>query len=195
MIFWKPEEGEHEICIVPYMIRENSIFRQTLNFNYCFSEEALREGRAWPYKLSLLIHMEKQEWSICPHTIQQQCPKCRIDAGGRVKRAVYNIFCFDTEEEKAKGVQIWFAPHSSIEDVLAELHVDKRTGKKRFYTIPEEGWNVYFERRGKGLDTEYRQVSIVERREEDQFSEEEYDQLYDQAWDLDEIFRREVFRP
>lgn len=212
---WNPSEGKHDVCIVPYQITANSEFR-TLNpdFNKPFTPERLRAGEAWPHKLTVLIHGNigaNQDNVLCLRTLKRECPICvrrsalydqmdaeqnkeradalkkQADALGPTKRALYNVFVFDSEEEMKKGVQIWEAPHQSIEDVLSELWKDERTGEKRHYMVPEEGWNVYFKREGKGLLTKYVNVQIVKRQERQEFTEEEFAELYKSAHNLEEI--------
>jgi len=204
---WKPDAGEHELCIIPYQVTDpkDSLYRtKNPDLNPPFTEEEIKEDNCWDHKLTVLIHTNigvNQDAVVCPRTFREACPICeerdrliKADAEDReigalspMKRAVYNIFCFDSQKEMEKGVQIWEAPHQSIEDTLSELYRDKRTGELRVYTVPEEGWNVFFERKGTGLNTEYRQVSIVERRKEDEFTEKELDELYEQAYNLEEI--------
>lgn len=212
---WKPGEGEHEFMVVPYNITENSVFRKKKpDFNMAYSEDRLKEGRAWPEKLTVLIHTGvgvNMDNVVCLRTLDMDCPICerrqgfydladstrdkdkaedakkKADQLAPMKRALFNVLVFDSQKEFDKGVQVFEAPHSSIADVLAEALENKRTGEKRFYTIPEEGWNCFYERKGKGLNTEYRQVSIVDRREEDKLTDEQYDYVYENAFNFDDI--------
>jgi len=204
---WRVKEGDHEFCIIPYSIAENSVFRtKNPDLNPAFSDEKIEAGKAWPHKLSVLIHYGvgvNKDAALCLRTLREACPICEerdrlikedeerykeeIQDLGPAKRAVYNVVVFDNEKEMQKGIQVYEAPHSSIEDVLSEIWVNKRTGDKRYFTLPEEGWNVAFEKRGKGLGTEYRQVQILERRKEDEFTDKELDELYDVAHNLEEI--------
>lgn len=212
---FRPKETKHEVCIVPWQVKENSEFR-TLNpdFNKPFDSGKLKSGEAWPHKLTVLIHGNigaNQDNVLCLRTLKRECPICirragvydqadaegnkekadalkkQADALGPSKRAIYNVFCFDNEEEMKKGVQIWEAPHQSIEDVLSGLWKDERTGEKRYYMVPEEGWNVYFKKEGKGLGTKYTSVQIVKRQERDEFNEEELEDLYSAAYNIEEL--------
>ena len=214
---WKKiAEDEHELCIVPYLCKENSVFREkNPDFNRPFDNERLKSGNAWAHKLTVLLHYNvgvNQDTVACPRTCKMDCPLCeerneifdlidketdkdramilqkRADRLGTTKRALYNVFIFSSEKEMRKGVQIWEAPHESIEDVLSDLYADERTGDKRYYTIPEECWNVRFERKGTGKEgTKYKDVKIVKRLEKDEFSAKEMDELYAMAYNLDEM--------
>jgi len=204
---WRPDESEHELAVFPYKLEENSVFRlKNPDMNLPFSDEKLKAGEAWSHKLTILIHYSvgvNKDAVVCPRTFREACPICEkrdkliredteknkgiIQNLSPAKRAIYNVLIFDSDKELKKGIQIWEAPHSSIEDVLSERCVSMRTGEKKYFTIPEENWNVYFEKKGKGLSTEYRRVEIVERRKEDEFSEKELDQLYEMAYNLEEL--------
>jgi len=209
---WNPSEDEHELAIFSYLMKENSVFREeNPDFNLPFSKDKLKEG-AWAHKLTILLHWGigvNKDAVLCPRTLKRPCPICEerdrlIEVGcpkdeeedkykkrmmdlSPAKRALYNIFCFDSNKEMKKGIQIWEAPHNSIEDVLSEKFQDRRTGEKRYFMIPEEGWNVFFEKKGKKLNTEYRQVDIVERRKEDKFDEKDLDDLYGMVYNFEEI--------
>jgi len=105
------------------------------------------------------------------------------------KKAVYNVVVFDTEKDLEKGVQIWEAPAPSIEDKLTQLRVDERTGEKRLYMNPEEGWNVYFNRYKEQGDrfAKYHTVNIVGRKKEQELSSDDFDALYEMAYPLDNV--------
>ena len=215
---WSCESGDHEIAVIPFNTKatENSPFRKVSDLNMPFSDDEIAEGETWDYKLTVLIHMNvgvNQDAVLCLRTIGQKCPLCeernrllneeKLDYSdeevrvlGVSKKCLYNILCFDNDKERDKGIQIWEAPHSSIEDVLSELanKRNRRTGEveEKPYYQPEEGWNVVFVRVGSGLDTEYRQIEILERRNEDDFSDE-LDQLYEEAYNFEEIIEIKAY--
>lgn len=218
----KIAEAKHELCVVPYLCRENSIFR-TANpdFNRPFDDDKLKNGDAWAHKLTVLLHYGvgiNKDTVVCPRTWKADCPICeernvlfdiidketdkdkaailqkQADNLGTTKRALYNVFIFSSEKEMKKGVQVWEAPHESIEDVLSDLYVDERSGEKKYYTIPEEGWNVEFERKGTSKEgTRYMNVKIVKRLDKDEFSDKELGELYGMAYNLDEIVERKAY--
>ena len=55
---WKKlAEKTHEICIVSYLCKENSVFREkNPDFNKPFDVERLKSGNAWAHKLTVLLH-------------------------------------------------------------------------------------------------------------------------------------------
>jgi len=211
VVVWWPagsDKGtEHEFCIVPYLSKENTVFRiKNPDFNAPFSDKKLKEGQAWAHKLTVLIHGSigvNKDNVLCLRTFRESCPICedrdrlikesddskamqeQISALSPAKRAIYNVFIFDSEDEMKKGVQVWESPHQSIEDALSELYVDRRTGEKKYFTIPEEGWNICFEKRKE--NPHYRRVEILKRKKQDEFSEKELGELYDMAHNLEEI--------
>jgi len=213
---WRCEEGEHELCLIPYLVEENSVFRTSNpDFNPPFKDSQISAGKSWSYKLSVLIHYNvgiNKDAVLCLCTLRQKCPICErrdelietkeevegrkeaeaLDARIRnlspSKKCLYNIFCFDSDKEMDKGVQLWEAPHASIEDIIAGKKKDRRTGELRPFWVPEEGWDVFFEKKGKVFpNIDYVDVDIVERRKEDDFKDSELDELYDLAWNLEDI--------
>jgi len=211
---WKPGAGEHEFCVIPFFVdcKENSRFRKNPDLNLPFTEEEIKDGETFDYKLSVLIHTNigiNSDTVLCLRTLNEACPICeerdRIDpddedalrALGISKKALYNVACFDSDQEFNKGTQIYEAPHASIEDTLSELarKPDRQTGKKQYkdYTIPEEKYNVFFERLGTGLSTEYKQVEIVDRRDQDEFTEQELTAAYEGAYNFEEIINARTY--
>lgn len=207
---WNPKVGQHEFCIIPFLVGnpEDSPFRRNRDLNEPFSREEVKEKAAWDHKLTILRHSNigiNKDGVLCLRTIGEKCPACeeaeKLSQEGASdeevgkfspgKKAIYNVVVFDTDAEFGKGIQVWEAPHQSMEDVLSELRVkvDRRTGEKtvRAYNFPEEGWNVEFERLGAGLSTEYKQVDIVVRREKEDFAQEELNDLYEMAHDFEDI--------
>lgn len=198
---------DHEFCIIPYLSKKNSIFRtKNPDFNMPFSDKVLEEGKAWSHKLTVLIHGSigaNRDNVVCPRTFKEPCPICedrdrlikesddskamqeQIRLLSPAKRAIYNVFIFDSKEEMEKGIQVWEAPHQSMEDTLSELYVDRRTGEKKYFTIPEEGWNICFEKRKE--NPFYRRLEILERKKQDEFTDKEIEQLYDMSHNLEEV--------
>jgi len=201
---------------------DNSVFRKSNpDLNKPFTDKQLKGGQTWAHKLSVFTHRNvgaNKETIICLKTVKEACPICeeqarlhdtmedmkvrnqntdeikkRADSLYPSKRAIYNIVCFDSKKERDKGIQIWTAPHVSIEDVLAAKAKDRRTGEITAFGLLEEGINVFFEKKGTGLNTEYIDVDLVDRRAEDELSEEEIDELYDSTNDLEAIIEVKTY--
>ncbi len=214
---WKLEDGDHEFCIFPYQYKgtENSLFRtENPDFNLAFEKEELDSHEAWDYKLTVLVHNNigvNQDAVVCLRTIKKKCPICELRsliyakmekerdkdkaedldkqawALSSSKRAIYNILVFDSEKEMEKGIQVWEAPHASIEDIVSEKHTDRRTGAARYYTNPEENWNVFFTRGKERGDRfpKYKSVDIYERKAQHKLTDKEIEELYDMTIDLE----------
>lgn len=212
---WSPVDGDNEVAIVSYLCKENSEFRKkNPDLNRPFTDKQLKDGDAWAYKLSVFVHGNlgpNKDRKVCMKTFKEACPVCelrdelreelsrlkdnnrtdkdledRISQLGASKRAVYNIISFNSKKDREKGVMVWVAPHASIEDVIIERARDRRSGEFKLFGVLDEGWNVLFTKKGKGLNTEYSGVDIEDRRKEDDLSEKEIDEVMDDAFNLDE---------
>jgi len=165
----------------------------------------------WDYKLTVFIHGNvgpNKDNVLCLGTFDEPCPRCEevdvlrqkkekledsgkstkevdelIGSMAKRKRSLYNIVVLDSKKERKKGVQLWQAPHASIEDALTERARDKKTGEIIPYGYPEEGKAVYFEKSGSGLATEYTAVDLVDH----DLDEEDLDLFYEQAYDLEDV--------
>ncbi len=68
------------------------------------------------------------------------------------------IFLIDRNNEK-EGVQFWAMPQS-LDTNIVKVTVDKESGEVLPIDHPEEGYDVSFEKTGKGVNTKYLGVSI-----------------------------------
>jgi hypothetical protein len=213
---WSPADDENEVAIVPYLVTENSQFRKlNPDLNRPVSDAALKDKEGWVYKLTALVHSNvgpNKDRAICPRTLKLPCPFCelrdqlrdelaklkakgrsdvnlekRISELGASKRAIYNIIGFNSRKDRERNLMVWTAPHASIEDVIIDRARDKRTGEYKYFSVLEENWNVYFKKTGKGLNTEYSEVDLLDRRKEDRFTNEEAEKLLANAYVLDDI--------
>ena len=74
------------------------------------------------------------------------------------------VYLIDRDEED-KGVMAWASPWGFDRDVC-KISVDKRSGEVLELDHPEEGYDVEFERNGKGIKTKYEGVKIARRESE-----------------------------
>lgn len=176
---WVPGDGEHRVVIIPYEISSgrNSPFRN--KWNRPFSSRELTETDLWDYKLTIFIHRDPPE--LCMKSFDEECPRCEWSPAFKI--AVYNVVVLDSKEDRRKGIQVWQAPHASIEDALTERARDKKTGEIIPYGFPEEGYAVYFEKTGSGLAREYTEVDLVRHN----MTEKELNRAYEGAYDLENI--------
>lgn len=213
---WKPADESNEIAIIPFLCKENSEFRKrNPDLNVPFSDKELKEEDAWAYKLSVFIHGNigpNKDQKLCLKTLKERCPVCelrdelreelgklkdkgrtdkdleeRVQALGASKRCLYNIISFNSKKDREKGIMVWSAPHASIEDVIVDRAKDRRSGEYKYFNVIEENWNIAFDKKGKGLNTEYLGVDVIDRRKEDDFTEKEVSTLIFSSHILDEI--------
>jgi hypothetical protein len=205
---WKVPEGEHQLMVVPYHIKnaQKSKFRRNESLNKPFTEKDIKNDNCWDWKLSILVHSGigyGQDRVICLRTIKKRCPICEyvdsldwteneesIKALRSYKRGLLNILIHSDSKEKKKGIQIWEAAHSTIIDAISRLARKGSDKGKKLFNIPSENWDINFERQGSGkTDTRYLDLSIVKRDKEHQLSESKYEKLEDEAFNLEKIIK------
>ena len=203
---WKVPEGEHQLMVVPYHIKnaQKSKFRKNESLNKPFTEKDIKNDNCWDWKLSVLVHSGigyGQDRVICLRTVKKRCPICEyvdsldwseneesIKALRSYKRGLVNILIHSDSKEKKKGIQIWEAAHSTIIDAISRLARKGSDKGKKLFNIPSENWDINFERQGSGkTDTRYLDLSIVKRDKEHQLSEAKYEKLEDEAFNLEKI--------
>ncbi len=192
ILFWKCDEKDHLIDIIPYFAGAN--------------DPVTPEGEE-TYVLEVYVHRDAGVMDgsiIClAETFGRPCPICedrkkRQMAGedddvvksltpSRFPRSIYNILCWDSTTEEEKGVQVWHTSNYLMEQHLLELaKVPVRKGRKGVepflaFMDPEEGKSVAFTRKGKKENTKY----IGHR-----FADRDYTipaEVLEQAYCLDEL--------
>jgi len=127
--FWSPGDGQHMFDIIPYIAGPN--------------DPNCKEGEG-TYLLELFVHQNcgvKEGIKICLlETYGKKCPVCedrirRQRAGGeegsekiiklltpsRYPRTIYNVICYDTRQEEAKGIQVFHTSFYLLEMYLREM--------------------------------------------------------------------------
>lgn len=169
LVKWKCKEGEHLIDIIPFVVGTKHPF--------------LKEGTI-SYLLDVYVHTNigprKQEFICLTKTegLGHPCPICEyqdklrfqdvddkvIKRFNSVRRSVYNIICYDSPQEEAKGFQIWYIAHFFMEQKLLGISKRPKGGGKIYYTDLEHGKQVAFERQGTGRDnTSYLSHQFIDR--------------------------------
>lgn len=165
--FWKCDEGDHELDIIPY-------FAGPL-------DPHAREGE-FTYVLEVFEHrdvggIEGQTFICLMKTYGKPCPICQhrqqlIQEGAddelikalrtsRYPRSIYNVVVYDSEKEQSKGVQVWHTSHWLMEQYLIKLAESSRREIEqghppfKYFADPEEGYSVRFTRTGQGQNTRY----------------------------------------
>jgi hypothetical protein len=172
MEFWKCSEAEHQIDIIPWLAGNN----------YPSKSYDIKEGDI-AIVLDLWIHYNvgpNEDSVVCPaRNYSNPCPICEHvnelrkeeDSDDDVikeklpkRRSVYQIVCYDSNEEESKGVQIWEVSHYFMERHLTELSQKPKRGGFIPYADPDEGKQIYFKRKGQGqFNTEYMAHQFLDR--------------------------------
>lgn len=71
------------------------------------------------------------------------------------------VYLIDRDNEK-EGVQAWAMP-SGLDRDIVKISIDKSSGEVLPIDHPDEGYDVTFEKNGKGINTKYEGVSIARR--------------------------------
>lgn len=183
---WRVAEGEHILDIIPYLSGDH---------------DPKVDAETPTYFLDLWVHQRvgvTEDAYICPASNYkgQRCPICehvaKMKASGNFdddeirqftpkRRVMYNIVCYDTDAEEAKGVQVWEASYHLTENELVELARNRRGAGYLAFSDPDEGKSLSFIRKGKGVGTRYKGWQF-----EDRVAPIE-DEILDQAYTLDDI--------
>jgi hypothetical protein len=151
--FWKVDEGDHTIDIIPYITGENDPY--------------VEEGEP-QHVLMLKVHQHVgvgEGSYVCPTIYKKPCPICEhikqlrsegadddeIKALKPKNRCVYNIICYDSDKEEEKGVQLWEVAHWNSERYFTKLASPKRRASGEVvFAHPDEGKSIEFTREGTG---------------------------------------------
>ena len=149
---WRPNDGSHIIDIIPYITGKQNV-------------EGDKPGKVH-YTFHYYIHKNvgpNNDWYICPaRTWGDPCPICEhraklLDQGADYdskiaplntkERNLYNIICYDKNEEK-KGIQIWDVSYHYFEKHVIALSKKPARGGRKEKTVvffdEEEGKSIAF---------------------------------------------------
>jgi hypothetical protein len=153
---WSPKVGLNVVRLVPPTWPDPQHYGFDLWLHYNVGPE---KG-----VYACLKRMQNQPCCICEEIAEAEKSQSEADkkyaselkAGKRVMS-----YIVDRNEEK-KGVQAWSMPWTMDRDILA-ISMDRRT--KEVYAIddPNSGFDVEFERKGTGLNTEYIGIALARR--------------------------------
>ena len=152
--FWKCNEAEHSLDIIPYPVGDNDPHNKKGN---------------WTYLLDLFVHnkvgVNEDSYVCLNRNYNKNCPICEYQAELRkqddydedivkalnpTRRAIYNIWVHDNSKEEDKGIQIWDVSHYLFELNLIENSRKKKGGGYILFSDPDEGKTISFRRSGKG---------------------------------------------
>jgi hypothetical protein len=88
---------------------------------------------------------------------------------GRYPRSIYNVVCYDSQEEANKGVQVWHTSNFLMQQYLLELaRRPVRPGQQKVepfiaFMDPDEGRTIAFKHEGKQDSTKYIGIKFEDR--------------------------------
>ena len=180
---WRPGEGSHIFDIVPYRTGEHDpklpkgalayVLDVWVHFNVGATEDSfVCPARTFSDKKNPLHQTER-----CPICDDQnrlrksmeslededeiKAMEDQIKALNPRRRVLYNVLVLDNAAEEEKGVQIWDVAHWSMERHLSVLSEKKRgpsgavVGGHIPFASPKNGKSVVFNKKGKGMNTEF----------------------------------------
>jgi site-specific DNA-methyltransferase (adenine-specific) len=184
---WNCKPDFHEIDLIPYITGKNSPTLPPDEITYvCIvyvhdnvgltDAQFVCPSRNYKKKCPIceeqkrLLEQEGMEWKQVSHL----SPK---------KKTIYNIWCFDSQEEMDKGVQVWVTGFRNMEENLLELaQQTPRGGGAINFPNPDTGKTIGFKREGTKLeDTRYKGHRFLDR---------DYkipNEILDQAFCLDDL--------
>ncbi len=199
---FQAKEGNHLIDIIPYLAGSQ--------------DPKLNEGDR-SYMVDVYVHQKvgtNEDSILCPSSNYrgEKCPICEYQAKMQQskqfsdeelktlkpkRRCLYNVICYDTPEQEAKGVQVWEASYHLTENEILGIARNRRGGGHVAFADPDEGKSIDFYREGTGAATRYKGYMFVDR-EGATISDEDLDAAYclDELLDIktyDEI--NDIFLP
>lgn len=157
---WSPKDGDHLIDIIPFTVgSQMPLDRQTGGIT-------AKEGEI-DYLVDVDVHCrigaDRMDF-VCPRSnFGKPCPICqylRNEGSGNdelwrkyktTRRTIYLVWVHDSPEDEAKGIQIWNVAHFFMENKLQPLATLPRGGGYKMYSHPNEGSNISFTIRKKGM--------------------------------------------
>jgi len=218
--FWKCDEGDHELDIIPYFAGPRDPTCKEGEFTYLLEVFEHRDvGGIEGQSFICLMKTYGKPCPICQHRqqlIQEGADEELIKAlrTSRYPRSIYNVVVYDSEKEQAKGVQVFHTSHYLMEQYLVKLaessrrEIEQGYPPYKFFADPEEGWSVKFTRTGQGMNTRYIAHQLVPRnyqihqqilesayRLDDLIYVPEYDEVYAAYWGTDAASGQSVAAP
>lgn len=172
--FWKSEEGEHSLDIIPYIAGANN--------------PHVKEGKP-AYILDVFVHrkigVNEDDYICLSRTYNEDCPICEyqnelrkaaknsddpesydeeIKSLNPTRRAIYNVRSWDKKDDP-DDVKIFDVSHFLFEKELLEAAKKKRGGGFVLFADPDEGKIVSFRQVGKLQAMTFKAFEFEERKE------------------------------
>lgn len=175
--FWKCDEGQHIIDIIPAPAGPNN---------------PMDEEGTNTYVLELSVHRDvgdvEGQMVVCPkENFNQPCPICEHrtqlaregDADEELlkalrpsayPRSIYNVICYDSRAEEEKGIQVWHTSNYLFEQHLLKLAKgpQRRGGSSApdsfvEFACPVEGKSISFSTEGKKMNKKHMALQFMDR--------------------------------
>lgn len=151
---FKPNDGPNTIRILP----------PTFDDADSFGIDAWVHFNVGPDSQSYLC-LEKMKGEACP--VCEELARAKKDREDEdyikdlepTRRVLFYLIDRDHERD---GLQAWAAPQS-IESNIMRLSVDRKTGEVIPLDDPDAGYDIEFDKRGKGIGTKYEGIQIARR--------------------------------
>lgn len=116
-----------------------------------------------------------QQSYLCLHKMKgEACPICEERAEARrngededyireLEPSRRSLFYLVDRDKEKEGVQAWSAPFSKIDQAIVKVSIDRKTQEVLPIDHPDEGYDVEFDKKGKGISTQYTGVAIARR--------------------------------
>lgn len=156
---WKPNDGGNRVRILPATWKDAKHWGLDIKVHYGVGADrqtylCLHTMKGEPDP----IHEEYQSFVREADPDNKDDAKYLKDLKGTDRVLVYLV---DRDAPK-EGVQAWAMP-SGLDRDLVKLTTDKGTGEVLNVDDPENGYDVTFEKNGKGVNTKYEAVAIARR--------------------------------
>ena len=136
----------------------------------------------WPdpkhYGLDIFVHYgvgpDEQAYLCLKKMKGEDCPICeerdRARRAGESDEYIKDLdftrrslfYLIDRNHEK-DGVVAWAAPFTKIDQAIVKVSIDRQTGEALPVDDPEAGYDIEFDKGGKGIGTQYTGVAIARR--------------------------------
>lgn len=130
------------------------------------------------FALDIWVHYSvgpDEQTYLCLHKMKgEACPVCEELQRARKDRedeqyvkdlepSRRSLFYLVDRDNEKDGVQAWASPFTKIDQAIVKVSVDRRTNEVLPIDDPEDGYDVEYEKGGKGIGTQYTGVAIARR--------------------------------
>lgn len=150
---WTPKDGDNCIRILPPTWDNPEHYGVDLHVHYGIG----------PDRQSYLCLSKHKDEPCCVCDERNEAKRDGDEDYAKELRPVPRVLVYlvDRNNEK-EGVQAWAMPSGFDQDVV-KVSVDRRTNAVLPIDHPEEGFDVEFEKTGKGINTKYKGIAISRR--------------------------------